>query len=296
MEPGTLILVVGAILLAAVAAAAVAGRGGRAGARRVPRARDAARERRHRRHRVRRRTPRAHGRDHRPRDHPLRRRHHDAVARDPSRDPAGHGAEHGRRRDHHGADGRRCARIVFPLSWSASFLLGAVVASTDAAAVFSTLRVTNVRRRLARVLEAESGANDPIAVALTIGLIQFVQDSSYGVDDLLLLVVRQLSLGLVIGLAVGVTSAWALGRVQSTRGSVRARRDGRRGCNRVRARRHRGRQRIPGGLHRRPLGRQHRDPAAPVPRQFPRGSRVPGAGRALHRARPVRLPAPARAR
>ncbi len=72
------------------------------------------------------------------------------------------------------------AHAVFPLGWSAAFLLGAVVASTDAAAVFSTLRVTNVRRRLARVLEAESGANDPIAVALTIGLIQWVQDRSYG--------------------------------------------------------------------------------------------------------------------
>jgi cell volume regulation protein A len=107
------------------------------------------------------------------------------------------------------------ARIVFPLSWSTSFLLGAVVASTDAAAVFSTLRVTNVRRRLARVLEAESGTNDPIAVALTIGLIQFAQDSSYGAGGLLVLVLRQLSLGLVIGLAVGVVSAWALVRVRS---------------------------------------------------------------------------------
>jgi potassium/hydrogen antiporter len=105
------------------------------------------------------------------------------------------------------------AHIVFPLSWSASLLLGAVVASTDAAAVFSTLRVTNVRRRLARVLEAESGANDPIAVALTIGLIHWVQDSSYASGDLLLLVVRQLTLGLVIGLAVGLGAAWALARL-----------------------------------------------------------------------------------
>ena len=102
------------------------------------------------------------------------------------------------------------AHEVFPLSWTASFLLGAVVASTDAAAVFSTLRVTNVRRRLARVLEAESGANDPIAVALTIGLIEWVQNRSYGLPDLLMLVARQLSVGLVVGIAVGLASGWAI--------------------------------------------------------------------------------------
>src|SRR5262249_45080595 len=87
------------------------------------------------------------------------------------------------------------AHAVFPLSWPASMLLGAVVASTDAAAVFSTLRVASVRRRLARVLEAESGANDPLAVALTIGLIQWVEDRTYGLPDLVVLIVRQLSLG-----------------------------------------------------------------------------------------------------
>ena len=73
--------------------------------------------------------------------------------------------------------------------------------------------MTNVRRRLARVLEAESGANDPIAVALTIGLIQWVEDRSYGLPDLILLVARQLSLGLVVGLAVGAAAAWTLARL-----------------------------------------------------------------------------------
>jgi cell volume regulation protein A len=105
------------------------------------------------------------------------------------------------------------AHAVFPLSWSASMLLGAVVASTDAAAIFSTLRVTNLRRRLARVLEAESGANDPIAVALTIGLIHWVENSSYGLPDLALLILRQLSLGLAIGIAVGLASAAVLPRL-----------------------------------------------------------------------------------
>ena len=105
------------------------------------------------------------------------------------------------------------AHAVFTLSWSASFLLGAVVASTDAAAVFSTLRVTSIRRRLARVLEAESGANDPTAVALTIGLIHWVDGSSVGIPELVALVVRQLAVGLVIGLAVGAAAAWALQRL-----------------------------------------------------------------------------------
>ncbi len=61
------------------------------------------------------------------------------------------------------------ARVVFDLTWLESVLLGAVVASTDAAAVFATLRFTHVRRRLARTLEAESGGNDPMAIALTSG-------------------------------------------------------------------------------------------------------------------------------
>ena len=102
---------------------------------------------------------------------------------------------------------------MFPLSWSASFLLGAVVASTDAAAVFSTLRVTNLRRRLARVLEGESGANDPTAVALTIGLIAWVDGNSSGVASVVTLVVRQLAVGLVIGLVIGAAAAWSLARL-----------------------------------------------------------------------------------
>jgi cell volume regulation protein A len=105
------------------------------------------------------------------------------------------------------------AHAVFSLSWSASMLLGAVVASTDAAAIFSTLRATNLRRRLARVLEAESGANDPIAVALTIGLIHWVENSSYSFPDLAVLMLRQLSLGFAVGIAVGLASTWALPRL-----------------------------------------------------------------------------------
>ena len=50
------------------------------------------------------------------------------------------------------------AYFLFDLTWLESVLLGAVVASTDAAAVFATLRYTSIERRLARTLEAETGA------------------------------------------------------------------------------------------------------------------------------------------
>jgi len=88
------------------------------------------------------------------------------------------------------------AYYLFDLSWPGAFLLGAVVGSTDAAAVFATLRFTTLRRRTASLLGAESGANDPMAVALTLGLIAWLTQRSYGVGDLTLLLVRQLGVGL----------------------------------------------------------------------------------------------------
>src|SRR3954463_6415411 len=81
------------------------------------------------------------------------------------------------------------AHALLDLSWLQAFLLGAVVASTDAAAVFATLRFTHIRRRLARTLEAESGGNDPMAIALTLGLIAWIEHpASYGIDDVVVLV------------------------------------------------------------------------------------------------------------
>ena len=105
------------------------------------------------------------------------------------------------------------AHELFSLSWSKSLLLGAVVGSTDAAAVFATLRFTRLRRRLATLLAVESGANDPMAVALTLGLIAWVEHSDYGVDDFALLLVRQFALGFVVGIALGVVASRLLRRL-----------------------------------------------------------------------------------
>ena len=111
------------------------------------------------------------------------------------------------------------AYVLFDLSWLESVLLGAVVASTDAAAVFATLRYTNIRRRIARTLEAETGGNDPVAIALTIGLIDWIEKPSFVFPDLLLLVVRQLFLGLVVGVALGALAMWVFARLPHSIGA-----------------------------------------------------------------------------
>src|SRR5919108_6070948 len=72
-------------------------------------------------------------------------------------------------------------------------LLGSILAATDGAAVFGLLRGSTLRRRLARTLEAESGLNDPVAVLLVLGFINWIQTDGYGVADMAWLFARQLS-------------------------------------------------------------------------------------------------------
>ena len=112
------------------------------------------------------------------------------------------------------------AYVLFDLSWLGSVLLGAVVAATDAAAVFATLRSTHIRRTLARTLEAESGGNDPMGIALTLGLIAWIEKpDTYGFDDLSLLIVQQIGLGLLVGAVLGAAAIWVFGRLPASIGA-----------------------------------------------------------------------------
>ena len=81
------------------------------------------------------------------------------------------------------------------------------------------MRFTHIRRRLARTLEAETGGNDPMAIALTIGLIDWIEKPDYGFADLSLLLLRQLGLGLVIGVALGVVATWVFARLPHSIGA-----------------------------------------------------------------------------
>src|SRR3712207_3235184 len=90
--------------------------------------------------------------------------------------------------------GGLAAAWLFELSTLEGLLLGAILAATDGAAIFAMLRASTLRRRLARTLEAESGLNDPVAVLLVLGLIAWIEDPGYGLEDMALLFAQQLGI------------------------------------------------------------------------------------------------------
>jgi cell volume regulation protein A len=106
------------------------------------------------------------------------------------------------------------AVALFELSTLEGLLLGSIVAATDGAATFALLRGSTLRRRLARTLEGEAGLNDPVAVLLVLGFIEWIEHPDYGLDDMLVLFGQQLSIGLVAGGLVGWLAVRALQRVR----------------------------------------------------------------------------------
>jgi potassium/hydrogen antiporter len=106
------------------------------------------------------------------------------------------------------------AVALFDLSTLDGMLLGSVLAATDGAAIFALLRGSTLKRRLATTLEGESGFNDPVAVLLVIGFDEWLTHDSYGIGDMAVLFVRQIGIGLVVGMAVGAAAVWALRRVR----------------------------------------------------------------------------------
>lgn len=103
------------------------------------------------------------------------------------------------------------------LGWTEALLLGAIVSSTDAAAVFSTLRGSGVqlRRKVGATLELESGLNDPMAVILTLTLTaQLISGAPFDAWSFIVQVIAQLAIGLIAGLIIGWCGSQLLARIR----------------------------------------------------------------------------------
>lgn len=107
------------------------------------------------------------------------------------------------------------ASYILDISLLEGLLLGSIIGSTDAAAVFSLLRNAGIhlRYRLRSVLEIESASNDPMAIFLTIGLLQVLMGEAELGVDLLRLFVLQMGLGAAIGLGVGWIATKVINRI-----------------------------------------------------------------------------------
>src|SRR5215831_2745327 len=97
------------------------------------------------------------------------------------------------------------AKLMLGMSWVEAMLVGAVVASTDAAAVFFLLhaRGLRLRPRVAATLEVESGSNDPFAVFLTIVLVQFLLIGEQTWHEVVLELAREAFIGTLLGILGG---------------------------------------------------------------------------------------------
>ena len=105
------------------------------------------------------------------------------------------------------------AASLFDFSTREGLLVGSTLAVTDAAAIFAMLRGSKLPQRLIATLEGESGFNDPVAILLVIGFIDWIQKPDYGLADMILAFFGELGIGAVCGLAIGWLACAALKRV-----------------------------------------------------------------------------------
>ena len=113
------------------------------------------------------------------------------------------------------------AHWLLGLDWIESFLIGAVVGSTDAAAVFFLLHLhgLDIKPRVRSVLEVESGLNDPMALFLTVGCVELLLTGGAEPSWWLALdFVNQIAGGAALGLAAGLILVWLINRLELAAG------------------------------------------------------------------------------
>ncbi len=112
------------------------------------------------------------------------------------------------------------AKYLLGMSWIEALLVGAVVASTDAAAVFFLVNAggLRLRPRVGATLEAESGSNDPFAVLLTVLVVEYLTLGEESWAHVLKVLAEQAVLGTVLGMVGGRAMVYVLNRVNLAQG------------------------------------------------------------------------------
>lgn len=105
------------------------------------------------------------------------------------------------------------ATYLLGLDIKTGMLLGAIVGSTDAAAVFLVLAGKNIKQRMKTTLEAESGSNDPMAIFLTVAIIQMIQVPDTGMLSLVISLFWQMGIGVIMGILIGRLAAWSINKI-----------------------------------------------------------------------------------
>ena len=98
------------------------------------------------------------------------------------------------------------ARYFFGFDWTTAGILGAAHAPTDPAVMFSVLGKREISGRAGTILEGESGVNDPVGIALMIGMLELATHP----DATFWVVVREFAVEMAVGLAIGVAGAFVL--------------------------------------------------------------------------------------
>ncbi|WP_246861302.1 potassium/proton antiporter [Bacillus sp. REN3] len=112
------------------------------------------------------------------------------------------------------------AKTIVGLDWQEALLFGAIVGSTDAAAVFAVLKGHNITPKLRSTLEAESGSNDPMAVFLTVAMVELITAQDAKITSMIGDFFLQMGLGLIIGFVLGKIAVRALNSINLDSGGL----------------------------------------------------------------------------
>jgi potassium/hydrogen antiporter len=105
------------------------------------------------------------------------------------------------------------AHVLLDFGWTTSFIVGAALAPTDPAVMFSVLGSREVRGRAGTILEGESGANDPVGIALMIGMLEFATEDDASAWTVVDEFVVEMVVGLAAGIVGGAVLLWLMRRV-----------------------------------------------------------------------------------